>query len=171
MQTRFQIAEAILAKAIARSGTSIACAESCTGGRIADTLTDVPGASRVFRGGIVAYSVDVKKNILGVPATLLEKFGVVSRECAEAMANGAAKTLGANWAVATTGVAGPGPQDGVPAGTVCIAVVSPDGVESEQFLFPNANRAEVKELAARSALARLLEKLDAPYDEPQKNPA
>lgn len=154
-----QLAENVLAEAKARGNAFVACAESCTGGKIADALTDVPGASQIFLGGIVAYSAEVKKQLLGVPAELLEKYGVVSCECAEAMAGGAVKTLGANWAVSTTGVAGPGAQDGVPAGTVCIAVATPHGIFSEKCLFPNASREAVKELAVRSALARLLESL------------
>ena len=154
------LAESALKTAF-ESKIQFACAESCTGGKIADALTDVPGASSVFRGGIVAYSVNVKQAVLGVPVETLERFGVVSRECAEAMAYGAAKALGTEWAVATTGVAGPGAQDGIPAGTVCIALVSPGGVFSQKCFFPNASREAVKELAAQTALEMLLEQLRA----------
>lgn len=154
------IAETVLKIAQERGHLSLACAESCTGGKIADALTSVPGASAVFLGGIVAYSVDVKKRVLGVPEETLAAFGVVSRECAEAMAIGAAKAIGADWALATTGVAGPGPQDGIPAGTVCIAVASPRGVISEKLFFPDAPREAVKQFASRAALKRLAECLE-----------
>lgn len=150
-----ELAADVLAAAKARGNATLACAESCTGGAIASALTDVPGASAVFRGGIVAYSVAVKRNALGVPAETLERFGVVSRECAEAMARGAARALDADFAVATTGVAGPGAQDGVPAGTVCVAVATPDAASSEIVRFPVETRERVKFLATREAL-RLL---------------
>ena len=153
--TPTQEAARAIAAAKARGNATLACAESCTGGAVASALTDVPGASAVFRGGVVAYSVAVKRSALGVPAETLARFGAVSRECAEAMARGAARTLGADFAVATTGVAGPGPQDGVPAGTVCIAVAAPDATFSETVFFPGEPRERVKFLAVRAAL-RLL---------------
>lgn len=156
----FAIAEAVLKRARECGNVSIACAESCTGGKIADALTSVPGASVIFRGGLVAYSPEVKKRVLGVPEKTLAEFGVVSRECAEAMALGAAKTLGADWSVATTGVAGPGPQDGIPAGTVCIAVFTPGGVFSGKYVFPDVSRESVKQLAAQAALKLLFEQLN-----------
>lgn len=154
-----ELAARVLAAAKARGNATLACAESCTGGAVASALTDVPGASAVFRGGVVAYSVAVKRSALGVPAETLARFGVVSRECAEAMARGAARTLGADFAVATTGVAGPGPQDGVPAGTVCIAVAAPDATFSETVFFPGETRERVKSLASRAALGLLADVL------------
>lgn len=157
MQTPTEI---VLNLALSRYGkTSFACAESCTGGRIADAVTGIAGASKVFRGGVVAYSVEAKKKLLGVPESVLERFGVVSRECAEAMAQGALKSLEADWAVATTGVAGPGPQDSVPAGTVCIAVASRERVFSETAFFPNETREGVKTRATERALVLLAEKM------------
>ena len=154
-----ELAARVLAAAKARGNATLACAESCTGGAVASALTDVPGASAVFRGGVVAYSVAVKRSALSVPAETLARFGVVSRECAEAMARGAARTLGADFAVATTGVAGPGPQDGVPAGTVCIAVAAPGATFSETAFFPGETRERVKSLAARAALGLLADVL------------
>lgn len=155
MNASRELARRILEIAKARGNASLACAESCTGGAIADALTDIPGMSTVFRGGVVAYSVAAKCGVLSVPAEIPARFGVVSRECAEAMARGAAKTLGADFAVATTGVAGPGAQDGVPAGTVCIAVASPDAVFSETAHFFDEPRERVKALAVCAALEKL----------------
>ncbi|MGN0834721.1 MAG: CinA family protein [Candidatus Spyradosoma sp.] len=154
-----ELAARALDAAKARGNATLACAESCTGGAVASALTDVPGASAVFCGGVVAYAVAVKRSALGVPAETLARFGVVSRECAEAMARGAARALGADFAVATTGVAGPGPQDGVPAGTVCIAVAAPDSTRSETVFFPGETRARVKSLATCAALRLLADVL------------
>ncbi|MDO9354446.1 MAG: nicotinamide-nucleotide amidohydrolase family protein, partial [Solirubrobacteraceae bacterium] len=97
---------------------TLATAESLTGGRVAASLTAVPGASEVFRGGVVAYASDVKVDVLGVPADVVATVGVVSAACAEAMARGVRSLTGASYAVATTGVAGPGEQEGKPPGTV-----------------------------------------------------
>ena len=155
MEMLFQAAKTVFDAAVSRPGIRLACAESCTGGLIANALTDVPGASAFFAGGLVAYSVEIKLGVLGVPAETFERHGVVSAECAEAMARGAVRLFGADRAIATTGVAGPGAQDGIPAGTVCIALASPDTVVSEKLYFPNETRERVKFLAAQAAL-RLL---------------
>lgn len=145
----------ILALARARGNARIACAESCTGGGIASALTDTPGMSAVFRGGIVAYSVEAKKALLGVSENTLQNYGIVSCECAEAMAIGAMRALDAEFAVSTTGIAGPGGYDGVPAGTVCIGLACPHGVFSEKVFFPNESRERVKALAVEAALRKL----------------
>ncbi|GAA5158130.1 CinA family protein [Ornithinimicrobium tianjinense] len=107
------------------AGQTVAAAESLTGGLVTAALTDVPGSSAVVAGGVVAYTPAAKIEVLGVPPGVVEGHGVVSRECAEAMADGVRALLGADWALSTTGVAGPGPSDGHPAGTVHIAVVGP----------------------------------------------
>ncbi len=104
------------------SGQTLAVAESLTGGMLAAVLTAIPGASAVFRGGIVAYATDLKAALLDVPATLLAQHGAVHPEVAAAMAAGARARLGATLGAATTGVAGPDPADGQPVGTVYIAV-------------------------------------------------
>lgn len=153
------LAESVLNAATSCGSARIVCAESCTGGHIADALTEIPGASKFFCGGIVAYSAEIKKRLLGVPESTLEHFGIVSRECAEAMARGALNALDADWAVATTGVAGPGPQDGIPAGTVCIAVASRESIFSETLFFPDKTREQIKSLATQNVLARLAEKI------------
>jgi nicotinamide-nucleotide amidase len=107
---------------------TLATAESLTGGRLAALLTAVPGSSETFVGGVVSYATSVKTDLLGVPDEVVERYGVVSAECARAMATGARRVLGATYAVSTTGVAGPGPQDGIPAGTVYVAVAGPESV-------------------------------------------
>ncbi len=103
---------------------SLAVAESLTGGLICAALTDIPGASDVMRGGIVAYATDLKAVLLGVPRSLLDRYGAVHPDVAVAMAEGVRLRLNAGFAVATTGVAGPEPQDGQPVGTVHVAVAA-----------------------------------------------
>lgn len=117
---------ALLAALRGRSLT-VATAESLTAGAVAARLADVPGASAVLRGGVVAYATAVKQRVLGVDAGLLARGGPVQGPVAVQMASGAAALLGASVGVATTGVAGPGPADGHPAGTVVVAVAAPDG--------------------------------------------
>ena len=109
-------------------GATLGTAESLTGGRLAALLTAVPGSSESYVGGVVSYATSVKTEVLGVPPEVVETYGVVSAECARAMASGARRVLGATYAVSTTGVAGPGPQDGVAAGTVYVAVAGPESV-------------------------------------------
>ena len=101
---------------------TVAVAESLTGGLLGAAITDIPGASVVFRGGIIAYATELKAALLGVPAELLASYGPVHPDVAAAMAAGARDRLGATMGVATTGVAGPDPADGKPPGTVYVAV-------------------------------------------------
>jgi nicotinamide-nucleotide amidase len=108
--------------ALTERGETVAVAESLTGGLLAAALVEVPGASAVFRGGIVAYATDLKATLLGVPGALLERHGAVHPEVAAAMAGGVRRRLDATFGLATTGVAGPDPADGQPVGTVFIAV-------------------------------------------------
>ena len=114
---------------LAAAGHTVAVAESLTGGLLCSTLVHPAGASRVIRGGVVAYASDVKTSTLGVPAELLDRLGAVNAEVAVAMAEGVHDRLGATIGVATTGVAGPDPQDGVLPGTAFIAVAF-DGVRT-----------------------------------------
>jgi nicotinamide-nucleotide amidase len=115
---------------------TMAVAESCTGGNIAHFITSNPGSSVYFKGGIVAYSNDIKVKLLGVPAEIIEKEGAVSQQVAEAMAIGARKSLGADYAVSTTGIAGPdGGSEEKPVGTVWIAVAGPSGIISKKYNF------------------------------------
>ncbi|MFN8194170.1 MAG: CinA family protein [Nocardioidaceae bacterium] len=107
-------------------GETVATAESLTGGRLAARITSVPGASLTFVGGVVSYATSVKVQVLGVPRELVERRGVVSAECAQAMATGVRSLLGTTYGVSTTGVAGPDPQDGLPQGTVFVGLAGPD---------------------------------------------
>jgi len=114
-------AAAVLA-ALRGAGATLATAESLTGGLLAATLVDVAGASAVFRGGLVPYATDLKAALVGVDQGLLDRVGPVAAEVAAALAEGARQRCGADWGVATTGVAGPDPQDGHPPGTVFVGV-------------------------------------------------
>lgn len=116
---------------LGESMQTVAVAESLTGGLLAAALTETPGASATFRGGVVAYATDLKSRLLGVDADLLRRVGAVDGAVAEALARGVRERLGASWGVGVTGVAGPDPQDGKPVGTVFVAVVGPGRPESD----------------------------------------
>ncbi|MGA4839225.1 CinA family protein [Streptomyces sp. G45] len=112
-------------------GQTLAVAESLTGGLVAADLTAAPGSSHAFRGSVTAYATELKQRVLGVDGALLAARGAVDADVALQMAAGVRTLLGADWGVATTGVAGPEPQDGQPVGTVFVAVVGPgQGPES-----------------------------------------
>lgn len=135
-------------------GESLAVAESLTGGALSAAIVDVPGASQVFRGAVVAYQLPAKTSMLNVPAALLEDHGAVSVPVAEAMAKGVQEALQATWSVATTGVAGPDPdpQTGLEPGTVVLSVAGPGGVAAtEQAVFVG-NRAEIRAQSVERAL-------------------
>jgi nicotinamide-nucleotide amidase len=140
-----------------RRGQTLAVAESCTGGGLGAALAAVPGASDVLLGGVIAYANSVKEGLLGVPAALLEAHGAVSDPVAHAMAEGARRATGADWALAITGVAGPGggsPEKSV--GLVHIAVAGPAGCSSEGVRFgASRGRSWIQTLAAGEALNRL----------------
>lgn len=125
---------------LAERGETLAAAESLTGGLVAAELTSVPGASRVFRGSVTAYATGLKREILGVDGALLAERGAVDPEVARQMAAGVRQVLGADWGTATTGVAGPDPQDGQPVGTVYVAVCGPDGAGNVAALRLNGSR-------------------------------
>ncbi|RYB92156.1 CinA family protein [Nocardioides oleivorans] len=139
---------------LARRGETVATAESLTGGLLAARLTDVPGASRSFVGGVVSYATRVKISALDVPASVVEQHGVVSEECAAAMATGVRRRLDATWGLATTGVAGPDPQDGQPVGTVWVAVAGPSSVET-RLLALSGDRAAIREATCAEVLSVL----------------
>jgi len=125
-----------LGRMLVQSGKTLALAESCTGGSVAQFITSNAGSSAYFKGGVVAYSNEIKNSLLGVPAEMLESFGAVSQQVAEAMALGVQKVLNADYAVATTGIAGPdGGSEEKPVGTVWIAVGGPSGVKSKKYIF------------------------------------
>jgi len=131
--------------------TTLAVMESCTGGLLANTLTDVPGASQYFLGSYVTYQTQQKID-LGVPAEVIEEFGVVSQETAKAMAEAARRKSGADYGIGITGVAGPDPEDGIPPGTVHVAVATPDGGTHALSMTMNQGRQAVKRRAVTTAL-------------------
>ena len=144
--------EAAAVQALARQGLSLGCAESCTGGLVSRRITDVPGASRVFRGGVVCYTNAVKRDLLGVPAQLLERESAVSPAVAEAMAQGARAALNCDLAAAVTGVAGPGSDDrGNPEGLVYVALAGPDGKRLRRLRL-GQGRERIRHTAASHAL-------------------
>jgi nicotinamide-nucleotide amidase len=143
---------------LTQTGQTLATAESLTGGLVAAALTDVPGASSVFRGGIVAYATELKARLLGVDALMLKEHGPVYAPVAAAMAEGVRKRLQATVGVATTGVAGPDPQNGHPPGTVHIAVSLADDTVVRTIALPG-NRDEVRRLTVERVLGLLLGRL------------
>lgn len=149
-----------LLSAAEERGLTLAVAESLTGGEVCSTLVSVPGASAVVVGGVVAYATRVKAEVLGVDAARLQRTGPVDGEVAREMAQGIARLLGADLGLATTGVAGPGPADGHPAGTVHVAVASPWGtVERELHL--EGDRQEIREATTTAVVALAVAVLDA----------
>jgi nicotinamide-nucleotide amidase len=141
--------------ALTAAGATVATAESLTGGLLCAALTDVPGASVVVRGGVVAYATDLKAGLLGVAADLLAGRGPVDPDVARAMAVGAAAACGATYGVATTGVAGPDPQGDAAVGTVHVAVAGP-GVDRVVTLDLAGDRAAVRAQTVAAALSLLV---------------
>ncbi|MCZ7416167.1 MULTISPECIES: CinA family protein [unclassified Streptomyces] len=133
-------------------GETVGVAESLTGGLVAAALTAVPGASRSVRGSLTAYATDVKQRLLGVDGELLSARGAVHPEVARQMAGGVRALLGTRWGVATTGVAGPEPQDGQPVGTVYVAVAGPTGPVTARRLALTGDRTRIREESVRAVL-------------------
>ena len=146
---------------------TIACAESMTGGAVADALSAAPGASATFLGGVVSYATEVKEEILGVAKETVDRHGVVSAECAEEMATGVRRLMGSDWAVSTTGVAGPDTQEGKPVGLVYVGVAGPSGVTAHE-LHLDGERAEIRAAATEAAVRRVLEAVVAGTDQGRK---
>lgn len=146
-----------LAQKLIASGKTIATAESCTGGNIAHNITLLAGSSQYFLGGIVSYANEVKMNVLGVNKENLEKYGAVSQSVVEAMATGVCKTIGSNYSVATSGIAGPGGgSEEKPVGTVWMAVSDGKNSISKKWNF-DGSREEIIEKATKTAIFMLLE--------------
>ena len=143
--------ELVVARLLDERGWTLAVAESVTGGLIAGRITDVSGASATFRGGVVSYATDTKTDLLGVDPGLVSEHGVVSGPVARAMATGVREALGAEVGLATTGVAGPTELDGVPVGTVVLAVSGPRGEADRQVHLPG-NRDTIRRIASGAAL-------------------
>lgn len=134
-------------------GLTVGTAESCTGGLLAKLLTDLPGSSAVFRGGVVSYTNGVKAGLLGVPQDLLDRYGAVSPQVAEAMARGAKAALGCDIALSTTGVAGPDADDrGNPIGLVYLGLAWGDQCRITEFRAGPVERERVRRQAAQTAL-------------------
>jgi nicotinamide-nucleotide amidase len=150
----------VVGEKLARNKKTLAIAESCTGGALAKLLTDVPGASQYFTYGWVAYSNRSKVSELGVPADLIEKYGAVSEQVATAMAQGARKKAGTDFAIAITGIAGPaGGSEQKPVGLVYISVDSDNGCETRRYIFSH-DRDFIRLRAAQTALNMLRLQLD-----------
>ncbi len=151
--------EFVLGQLLRARGLKLATAESCTGGLIADRITDVPGSSEYFLGGFVAYAYEAKVACLGVSWDTLHKYGAVSRETVLEMARGAHTALSADIAISVSGIAGPGgglPEK--PVGTTWIGLVTPEGESAEVFYW-KGNRRENKEQSAQQAMKMVVEYL------------
>ena len=141
------------------SGQTVAVAESLTGGLVTGALTSIAGASVVVRGGVVAYATELKSALLGVPDDLLAARGPVDPDVAVEMAAGVRRLLGASYGVATTGVAGPGPADGKPQGTVFVAVAGLSETFCEELELAGGDRQQVRDGTVRWALSLLVRAL------------
>jgi len=144
------MAASLHAELLRRSAT-IGTAESLTGGGVSLLMTATPGASETYRGGVVAYATAVKRDVLGVSEETLTRFGAVSAECAAEMASGARSVLGVDYAVSTTGVAGPADQEGKPVGLVYIAISGPGGVSTKELQL-DGDREQIRAQACVEAL-------------------
>jgi nicotinamide-nucleotide amidase len=145
-----------VAKLLREKGVKLGLAESCSGGLLAARITNPPGASKYFRGSIVAYSYEAKEDLLGVPKALLKEFGAVSPQCAEAMAKGALKAFDADLAISITGIAGPD-TDGSekPIGYVCFNAMLADGTSVARDPVIPGDRADIRERSALVAMHML----------------
>jgi len=146
------VTAADLVPGLTDEGLTLATAESLTGGRLAAAITNAPGSSKVFLGGVVSYATSVKQDLLGVPAAVVEQHGVVSAECALAMAEGVRRLLGSDIGVSTTGVAGPDTQEGKPVGTAYVGVAGPDGSEVVELAL-DGDRGEIQEQVVARAVS------------------
>jgi nicotinamide-nucleotide amidase len=145
---------------VAARGETFATAESLTGGLVAATVVEIPGVSAVFRGGLVVYATDLKHALAGVPEDLLAERGPVDPDVALALAAGARQRCGADWGLATTGVAGPDPQDGIAPGTVYVAVDSVFGGEVLKLQL-DGDRATVRTESVTRVLALFAQRIEA----------
>lgn len=142
------------------AGKTLALAESCTGGWIANELTHIPGASHYFLGGVCVYSNTSKEALLDVPRKILDRFGSVSEETARAMAEGARQRFHSDYALSVTGIAGPeGGTKEKPVGTVYIALATSLGTETRHFCFLSEERVEFKKQVSETALEWLRQEL------------
>ncbi len=149
-----------LGEVLKRLGLTISVAESCTGGLLASRITDVPGSSAYFRGGIIAYQNDLKERLLAVPSQVIVRHGAVSRQTAEAMACGCRDLLASDIALSITGIAGPSGGSGKkPVGLVYIAVAGANSIDCRRFVW-NEDRAANKERSVFAAIDLVLSVLE-----------
>ncbi|GAA3541510.1 CinA family protein [Nocardioides daeguensis] len=151
-----------LVRVLRDAGASVATAESLTGGRLAARLTEAPGSSVVYAGGVVSYQTHIKVEVLGVPQDLVEAHGVVSAECARAMADGARRLLGTAYALSTTGVAGPDRQEGKPVGTVYVGLAGPGGTRVLDLTLAG-DRSQIQAATVDAAVGALIAELDGEH--------
>jgi nicotinamide-nucleotide amidase len=156
-QTPAMAAAGAVHRLVERNET-LATAESLTGGLVAATIVEIPGVSAVFRGGLVVYATELKHALAGVPEDLLKERGPVDPDVALALAAGARERCAADWGVATTGVAGPEPQDGKPVGLIYVAVAGPPGATVRELRL-DGSRAEVRSAAVVAVLRLLADRL------------
>ena len=140
--------EATVGRLLKAAGKTVSAAESCTGGEISHLITSVPGSSSYYLGSVTSYAVSVKENVLGVPAETVEKYGVVSGEVAAAMAEGVRRVTGSDYAVSTTGLAGPDGDAFNPVGTVWIGVAGPRGTKTFKKNYRNDRKRNIERFAA-----------------------
>lgn len=152
------VAAAAAVHALLERHETMATAESLTGGLVAATVVEIPGVSAVFRGGLVVYATDLKARLGGVPEGLLVARGPVDADVAAALAGGVRERCGADWGLATTGVAGPEPQDGKPVGLVYVAVAGPAGATVRELKLAG-NREAVRTESVTAVLHLLTDSL------------
>ena len=140
--------EATIGRLLKASGQTLSAAESCTGGEISHLITSVPGSSAYYLGSVTSYAVSVKEKVLGVPAETVQRCGVVSSEVAAAMAEGVRRVTGSDYAVSTTGLAGPDGDAFNPVGTVWIGVAGPKGTKTVKKVFKNDRKRNIERFAA-----------------------
>ena len=144
--------EETLSRLLRQRGLTLAAAESCTGGLIAKRMTDLPGASQVFRGGVVSYTNEVKVAVLGVRQETLDRFGAVSAETAREMAEGVRRITGADIGLSVTGVAGPDPDErGTPVGIVYIGLAAPEGTFCRKLDLGVRRRDRIRDMSCNHA--------------------
>ena len=140
---------ACIGRILTKSGKTVSCAESCTGGTISQLFTSIPGSSAYFLGGVTSYANNVKQDVLGVPAEIISEYGAVSSECVAAMAEGVRRITGSDYAVSTSGIAGPGGGSlEKPVGTVWVGVSSDSGTETFRVQYNGDRKRNIERFAA-----------------------
>ena len=151
---------ALAVRLLKEKQVTVSTAESCTGGLVAKSITDVAGSSAVIAGGMVTYTNRIKIDVLGVDASIVEEHTEVSYACAEAMAERARDVFGTDYALSATGYAGPGGgTEKDPTGTVYIGIATPSGIRSERICVENATRTQVRNTVAHYALQMLVNEM------------